>query len=414
MHPERIIQLENLKNLLKESGDRKRSPFYTLKATAKRVKLLAKLFRKAYREDTIVAWRNLIMPTEIFYAYDITPFCTESVAAMLAGNNLSSRFLDTASDNNYSVDCCSFLRCIMGAVIEDCLPTPDFLACTSYYCDGACRVFDGLRKNYKKELFFIDIPYDYPARESIDYVASQLEEMTIAIGDMIGKKIDLDRLAEVINLSNQAREYWVRICQLRRNSPAPVLGGEAIDYATVFTHAWGTKELVEIYKLLYEELKEQVERDRTDAQPEKKHRILWRHLRPYYSDNLLTDIETRHSAVVAFEEVNHVHWGEMDTREPYKSLAKKILGNLPVGKINHWIEDFFYMVECYKIDAVISFAHRGCRQLNSSVQILKDVLNKKDIPLLELDGDCVDSRDYSEEQSRIRINSFIELLQGNK
>ncbi|MFH0925617.1 MAG: hypothetical protein V1872_08315 [bacterium] len=41
----------------------------------------------AYREDSIVAWRNLIMPTEIFYAMDVVPFCIEGVAAMFSDAN---------------------------------------------------------------------------------------------------------------------------------------------------------------------------------------------------------------------------------------------------------------------------------------------------------------------------------------
>jgi benzoyl-CoA reductase/2-hydroxyglutaryl-CoA dehydratase subunit BcrC/BadD/HgdB len=266
---------------------------------------------------------------------------------------------------------------------------------------------------YKKDFFLLDIPFDYKDEEAVTYLEIQLKEMTKRIEKQLNKKIDNDRLAEVIRLSNKARYYFVKINELRTNIPAPIPGGEAIDYAAILAFTWGSKEIVEVYKLLYEEIKSRVENSGEPGQ-KRKIRILWRHLRPYYNNYLFDFIENECDAEVAFEEVNHIYWEEMDPKEPYRSLAKKLLANPPVGDFQRWIDATLGLIDKYNIDGIVSFNHWGCRQLCSGEGILKDILNKKDIPMIQIGGDCIDKRDYSFAQLKTRIQAFLEMVKVKK
>ena len=404
-------QLKKLLSLTKERGVQKRSPFYTLKASRKRLNVIANYFRKAYRKDSKVVYRSVIMPTEIFFAMDLVPVCMETVSAMLASSALSPRAINVAEQNHYSRDLCSFTRCTLGAALEDYLPTPDFLACTSYYCDDTPKLFYILSKLYGKNYFLLDIPYDYKSEEAVEYLAGQIRQMTSALEEKFEQKLDHDKLAEVIHLSNEARDYFVKVNELRENIPAPISGGEAIDYAALLAFTWGSKEMVDICKALYEDVKERVEAN-TKATNSKKIRILWRHLKPYYSDTLIEFIEKDLNCDIAFEEINYIHWERLDPKDPFRSLARKLILNSPVGPIEHWMKDSFGLLEKYKIDAVISFTHWGCRQLASTNQIFKDGLKARGIPMLELGGDCIDSRDYSFQQLKTRTQAFIEMIRG--
>jgi benzoyl-CoA reductase/2-hydroxyglutaryl-CoA dehydratase subunit BcrC/BadD/HgdB len=404
----RKLQLKRLLQITKEEGVSKKSPFYTLKASHKRVQVIANLFRRAYRQDSKVVYRSVIMPTEIFFAMDLLPVCLETVCAMLASSNLSSRLLNIAEQHHYSRDICSFTRCTLGAAIEDYLPTPDFLACTSYYCDDTTKLFYILSKMYKKEFFLLDIPYDYKNGDSIKYLTEQLIEMTKKIEKVFDRKLDPFRLQEAIRLSNEARAYFVKINELRTHIPTPISGGEAIDYAALLAFTWGSKEMVEVCKSLYEELSEIV--GKGIVKKEERLRILWRHLRPYYSDALINFIENELNATIAFEEINYIHWDEMDPKDPFRSLAKKLILNSPVGPIEHWMKDSLGLIEKYQIDAVISFTHWGCRQLGSTNQIFKEELSKRSIPMLELGGDCIDPREFSFQQLKTRIEAFLEMI----
>lgn len=391
------------------------SPYYTLRASRKRAVLTGKLFKKAYGKESLVVWRNSFVPSEIFYALDIIPFCAEGNCSMFANSGLASNPLNIAEENFYSRDTCSFLRCLVGTSSINCMPTPDLLVATSHYCDGAAKVFYNLSKKYNKPFFLIDMPYDYNNNKALDYLTFQIEDLVKNIENKFCLKMDYNKLSETIELSNEAREYFLKVCELRKNIPAPMLGGEAIDYVIMLSHTWGTKEIVEVYKLLYEELYTRV-MNKTGALPQEKYRILWRNLRPYYDTGVMSYLEFEKEAVVAFEEVNYIHWDEMDPKDPYRSIAKKLISNPPLGPFHRWLDATSSFIKEYKIDGIIEFVHWGCRHLNNTSQIVKRVLikNKMNIPFLIIDSDCLDNRNWSSGQIKTRVDAFIEILKNRK
>jgi benzoyl-CoA reductase/2-hydroxyglutaryl-CoA dehydratase subunit BcrC/BadD/HgdB len=344
---------------------------------------------------------------------DMVPVCPEAVSAILASSLLGPYVLNIAEENHYSRDVCSFTRCAVGAAIDNFLPTPDFLASMSYYCDNTNKLFSILGKMYGKDCFLLDIPYDYKSENSLDYLTAQLKAMTSLIEEGSGNKLDPEKLARTINLTNEAREYFIKVNELRTSVPAPISGGEAIDFAALLAFTWGSEEMVDLCKTLYEEVKEKVETNADAPKTYDRPRILWRHLRPYYDNSLIDFIEKDMNCDIVFEEINYIHWGEMDPDDPFRSLARKLILNSPVGPIEHWIEDSFGLLEKYRVNAVISFNHWGCRQLSSTNQIFKDELKKRGIPALELGGDCIDNRNYSFQQMKTRIQAFIEMIEDN-
>jgi len=68
------------------------------------------------------------------------------------------------------------------------------------------------------------------------------------------------------------------------------------------------------------------------------------------------------------------------------------------------------MVERYQIDGVIHYNQRGCRQSCGGVPLIKEFLKKQNIPMLILDGDGIDMRNYSEGQTRTRLKAFLEMI----
>jgi len=411
-HP-RKVQFRNLRELLKKKREKQDTPYYTLKATKLRSALLGRLFRKAYQKDSVVAWRSSFVPSEILFALDIIPFAPEGVISMFANSHLTDDILKVAEDNNSSRDTCSFLRGITGSVVNDYMPKPDFLIATSLYCHGSAQVFKSLSKKYKKDFFYIDVPFHTSRPYVVDYIAKQMEDIMKRMAKKTGREFDIDKLKQAIIYSNQARDYYAKVNELRQHKPTPILGGEAIDYAIMLAHTFGSKEMVEICKTLYEELKERVDAGFTPM-GEEKHRILWRQLRPYYTNELFSYLEKTHKAAIAFEEVNFVYWKEMDPNEPFRSLAKRLLSNPPIDFTKQWLVVTKKFIEDFKIDGIVEFAHWGCRFLSAGTQIVKESLQEKNIPLLIIDGDCIDRRDYSDGQVKTRIDAFVEILNRKK
>jgi len=360
----------------------------------------AKKMKAALQREGLVVWGNAFAPFEMFYGLDLTPCQPESLAALAAKMGLSQQAITCAEAGCYSSDLCSFYRCALGLNIEGLIPRPDIIISTSYLCDGSVKFFQNMSQFYGCEHYLLDVPY-HDTENARRYLASQLEE----------KSLDLDKLAKALRLANEAREYMLKINELRRAVPCPLSGSDALSYLLDMQFfGFGSEAGVRFFKALYEELKNSVESGQGAVDGE-QYRLLWlHHVRPYYHNKIISHLEEM-GASVCFGEGNHVHWGPLDEANPFSSLAAKILSNPSGGQLERRSNLVLELVERYGIDGVIHFSHWGCRQSSGGEYIIRDLMRKRGTPMLILNGDGVDSRNYSEEQAKLRLDAFLEMLE---
>ena len=366
-------------------------------------------FAEAYSGKKPVAWVNLFFPNELLYAIDHAPFLPEVAAALASGINISSLLLEKSENEWHSSDTCSFHRCAIGGALADYMPIPDVVIATTNLCDGAARSFFLCSKIYNKDFFTIDIPY-YMNKESIKYVSSQLKELMAKLCEISGRKFDIDRLRETVRLSNEARTYIKKSNELRMVNPSPVSKFDGLAFILAFTASQGLRAGIDIYKTLNIELEQKINENEKTGKPKDKLRLLWMHLKPYYSNRIMDMLLYEFGAEIVFEEFNYVYWDEIDESDPFRGLAIKCLQNTGNGPVNRRIELIKKLISDYQIDAVIHFSHWGCKQSNGALKVIKDEISRAGTQFLSLDGDCVDSRNYSEGQYRTRIEGFLETL----
>ena len=139
---------------------------------------------------------------------------------------------------------------------------------------------------------------------------------------------------------------------------------------------------------------------------EEKFRLLWLHyIKPYYPNEIISFLESQGAAIV-FGEANHVYWGPLDPARPFESLAAKMLANPSGGPLERRASLALEFVDRYNIDGVIHFSHWGCRQSCGGEYVIRDMMRKKGVPMLVLDGDGADSRNYSKEQTRLEAGGL--------
>ncbi|MEE9200620.1 MAG: 2-hydroxyacyl-CoA dehydratase family protein [Candidatus Brocadiales bacterium] len=381
-----------------------------LKGTQSRERAMYKLLMESFRDTSTVIWKSTFVPSEIIYALGAVPLYIESFSAIASAVDICPEMLDASERQGLSRDSCTFLRGVVGASMKDILPRPDALVSTSYYCDGDPKIFDIFAEEYKKPHYYLQVPFMVDEEWSRDILAEQLEEITMELARVTDNTFSRDRLSEVIENSNEACRHFRRAMEVRKHSPSPMLGCEAIDYIGAITQLWGSKEFVRISRLLCEELEERVDKGVAAVEDERQ-RLLWCHLRPYYNDEVFNYLELDHRAVVAFESVNLITWEDMDPQKPFRSLAEKLLANPAIGPCERMTGWVARMVRDYNIDGVIWMAPWGCRHFNSLSQLVKEGLRKEvDVPFFILDLECIDKRNYSREQVRTRLDAFIEVL----
>ncbi len=379
-----------------------------LRATQRMTEMVLDFYHEVVKRNKPYVLTTIWAPSEILYALDIIPICVESTATTLAGFGLSDEFLGIAEKNFHTPETCSILRCGVGAVIDKLFPQPSAVIAATHLCDAGAKVNSTASRVYGCPYFLIDVPQER-GEEAVSYVAKQLEEMAHGLSEITGRKLNKQKLAQAIELSNQARKYALRVNELRQAVPSPMRGSEALAYLYMVALGFGSKEAVDIYRSMAKELEKRVAKKFTPI-GEEKYRLLWLHVRPYFRNRLFHYLEKEKKASVAFEEINHIYWDELDPEQPFKSVAQRLVLNSANGPIDSYTDILIDLARKYKVDGVLHYAHWGCRWNYGRLRVIKDAFQKKGIPFVSIDCDSVSSQNYFEGQLNSRIDTFLDML----
>jgi len=396
-------------NLIQDRGGvpgEKHLPSIALRAKSTVGDLLSK-------DDRPMVWRNLFFPTELLNAMDLRSMTLETYAALMARNHHKVKTaFDHAASKGYSGETCSFLRMLEGVK----LPTPKYIVSTSQPCQQGERIFRDLAMDYgcEDKFFSLHTPMNKDGH-AVEHVAEDLMMVTQQMEKATGHKLDMGRLAEACDLSNQAREYTQKANELRLLAPPLLRGSQAIYFAMMFSQLWGRKELVAIQKQYLEDLENVRAEVEKSVDFDHTHRLLWLHLPPFYDQSLLDYIELECKAPIVFEEVNFVGWDKLDPDDPFRSLARKILS---VGFMDPHMRARYIIeyVKKGKLNGCILYNHGfgRCSMSDSSfIKLLRAELKAAQVPLLVLDGDCVDQT-IDPCSTYTKVSAYIEALNENK
>ena len=357
-----------------------------------------------------LVWRNLFFPSEILNAFGCRIRTLETYAALFARRpQRIKEALGHAAQKGFDQQTCSFLRVLEGMPMEK----PDFVVSTSQPCQQAERIFEDLVEEYEipDRLFSLHTPINKQTPNAVEVIADGLAEAIYLMEKSFGRKLDMGRLEEAIELSNQAADFGRKCNELRWSSPPLVRGSEAIYNAVVFSQWWGTQEFVEIQQQYYEELLQKKEWAEKRYSIDDTHRLLWMHLPPFYDTRHLDFIEDRCNAPIIFEETNFIGWKPLDPKDPLRSLADKLLTTgfldpalrieyvkkaIPVGKFTGCVLYTHGFGRCSLADRPFS-------------KHLRTALEEMGVPLLALEGDCMDAS-IDPCSTVTKIASFVEAL----
>ncbi|CEP67398.1 2-hydroxyglutaryl-CoA dehydratase, D-component [Moorella glycerini] len=364
----------------------------------------------AYLQQGPVVWHNVFFPTEILYGLGLVPFAPEAAAAVAVGMGVAEEAFRVAEGEWVSGESCSFHRLAYGCDRAGYLPPPGAVVCSSHLCDAAPQSLAAAAGYHHVPFYLLDVPHRQDAA-AINYVARQLKSITFSLAEALGVPWDQERFQEAVIASNTAREHLLAVNRLRRQRPAYIRGDEAHGFIYLMLAGFGSEAAAAVYRQLAAEL-EQRWREQRRAVPEERARLLWLHLRPYYPTEIFNLLEQEAGAVVVFEEMHHVYWEPLDPARPFYSLAGKVLSHHGLGCMSRRIEAILAMVDAYQVDGVIHFAHWGCRQSTAGLRMLQDALRDREIPFLNLEGDCVDKSKYAPGAIRTRLEGFLEMLRA--
>lgn len=390
---------------------------------------------------------------EIIRAMDIVPIWTENFAGIAGAKRDAQRFLEKAEGHNLSRSLCTYALCGIGfdSWREELggemppnspwggQPKPDMmLSSGQIICDPRNKWYQAAQ-HYMPDVpiynvglpiiqFETDINYKEATGYYVKYITEQLRGLVAFLEKQTGKKMDYDRLAETVELSDRTWDMVIDAYELRKAVPCPMGTGDAMNTMVPLAFLMGTQQAHDFFKDLYNELQEKIAR-KEGAVPDEKYRLLWGGGLPSWF--ALTDFNYFESKGAVFpaettyrliertdrldipnvsDPIEHLAWRWVKWSTYWHNKARRRPGSTPeVERLINYIEE-------YKIDGIVMHEAFSCRswhvgliwQLNQVKKIYRD------IPTLVLESDIIDISSYNEADTRARIDTFIDTLAASK
>jgi benzoyl-CoA reductase/2-hydroxyglutaryl-CoA dehydratase subunit BcrC/BadD/HgdB len=373
---------------------------------------VARLGQRLYGGDHCVAWCGVAAPFDLLTAMGVTSCFVEFVGAMLASTGMAPAFMEEAEHAGFASDICAYHRSVMGAAQKNMMPIPDFLIATSCPCSGGLAIMENLAKEFEKDLFVLNIPQE-ASPAGVQYLADQMRDMTAFVADQTGKPLKDDALSEVIEQTNQVRQLMADVYTLAQSVPSPANSVSLSNFGIVMALLMGSPAGVEVAQAYFDDFSKKVAHGVSGAKNE-KFRLLWIQNRIQYKNPLIPFLENELGAVIVADELNSITWEAIDPADPYTGFAKRAI-SIP---FNGWgatrISHLQKMAKQFKVDGAINPCHWGCRQGTGMRGLISDGFKEIGVPTLNLEVDCVDSRNFAEGQLKTRLEAFIEILEARR
>jgi benzoyl-CoA reductase/2-hydroxyglutaryl-CoA dehydratase subunit BcrC/BadD/HgdB len=407
---------------------------------------------KAKEEGKKVAYAFIVcMMDEIMRAMDIVPAWGEAFSGICAAKRDAEKYLQKAEADNYSRSLCTYATCSLGFDMwrEELggemppnspwggMGRPDMiLGSAQQLCDPRFKWPQATQHYIHDVPIFITGLYYPPWDPTIDhreeepfyvkYAAAELRECVRFCEKVTGKKMDWDRFAQVVDLTDRTINLFIETYELRKNVPCPMDTGDAMNTMVPISFMLGTQECYDFYLALNEELRQKIERKEGVANPE-KYRLVWGAGLPswfaladfqYFNDKgAVFPVETtyrcseptyRCDLPETNDPIEHLAWRWVRYWTHWYDKARQRPGSIPeVERLIEYIED-------YKCDGVVFHSAFSCRSWHAGIVLQAEILRKvyREIPVLIMEGDIVDISSYNETDTRNQIDAFVETLEA--
>jgi len=236
---------------------------------------------KAKAEGKSIAYTFIVCSyDEIIRAMDIVPVWTENYAGICGAKRDAERFLERAESLNFSRSLCTYALCGLGfdewrEELREMPPNPpwggqarpDFmLSSGQILCDPRNKWYQAVQQ-YIPDVPIYNVGLPWPLYEDdidlaevepyyIKYIVEELRGLVKFLEKHTGRKMDWDRLSELVDLGERTWNLIWETYELRRAVPTPMGTGDAMNTMVPMVFMLGTQEGYDFFVDLNKELKE--------------------------------------------------------------------------------------------------------------------------------------------------------------
>jgi benzoyl-CoA reductase subunit B len=373
--------------------------------------------------------------TELIYTFDMLPVYPE-INALQSGMRQKSRdYIREAEDIGFSEDVCSYVKCDIGMMLQgnvgptgQQLPPPDVLLLSYTGCFVFMKWFENLKRLYPNaEIAMLHIPYQESGRieeQAVEYIRSQLVTEVIPILEKVsGCKFDSEKLAAKLDLAAQAEDLLVSVFDSARHKPSPIDAyfGGVYYIGPIFTAFRGTRECVEYYRDLQNEVAFRVENKLGPITPDgylenERFRLVvegppnWTHFREFWKlfyDTGAVFVASSYTRVGGVYDDGFRH----SSADPLRSMAEYCLGCYTNLSLPQRIDLLERWIHRYQAHGLLVNSIKSCKSFSAGqLVMMRDLEERLGIPVGFIETDLVDPRYYSFSNIKNRLDSFFQML----
>jgi benzoyl-CoA reductase/2-hydroxyglutaryl-CoA dehydratase subunit BcrC/BadD/HgdB len=378
----------------------------------------------AKQEGRPVVWITSMAPVEMVYAFDGIPFFPENYAALCSSRKLAAEFCEAAEARGFSQDLCAYALCMFGSIYEnrgafgdEGVAKPDILLATEGACATHPKWWEAMQRHFNCPLVIVDAAYavdsETLSEHQKSYLVGELKSAAASMEEHTKKKFDIDKLREVVALSDRASELWDQIDEFRKAVPTPISQIDVFTCLFPLVTLKGTKEAVEFYVQLRDEVKERADNG-IGFVPDEKFRLIW-DLFPIYHNMRLLNYFAEFGAAFVTDLYGNAFSGRLDSSDPFGSLAERYLSffmrSASLGKA----EIYKKRALEYSVDGIVFHSNRCCRCFTAEQPDVGNILREElGLPSMMFGANMVDPRGYDDVQVKAQVESFIEMLESRK
>ncbi len=411
-----------------EKSKPKRKP---IQATNKMKEIMSDYFQELDEASNdpngLVAWCTSVGPAELLLSFDFKVYYPENHGAMLGSTRMAMDLIPVANALGYSPDICSYLTSDVGSFIKNespmlkaynmkGFPKPDVLVYNTNQCRDVQDWFAFYSRRFKVPLIGINSPGKVGAlrEDHIKGVEAQLKELVKPLEEVSGNSFNEEKFKESVRLSRKTTVLWRQVLETAAYRPSPFTFFDGTIHMGPAVVLRGSQTAVNYYELLLIELKQRI-KDNVVAVDGEQFRLYWEGMPIWGKLRDLSELFMENqTCVVASTYCNSWIFEGFDIDHLFYGMAKaytEIFINRSEQIKEEYIKD---MVKKYDIDGIIFHDSKTCPSNSNARYGMPERLREDGIPTLILDGDLNDLRCYSEEQSKTKIQAFIEQLQEAK
>ncbi len=306
---------------------------------------------------------------------------------------------------------CPLVKAFMGAKVSR--TCPYFQSCDMIIGETTC---DGKKKAYEiledyMPVHVMELP-QMKRKKNYEEWQDEIKLFIKKMEELTGNEVTVEKLRKSIDLCNRKRRALKRLYDLRKHTPSPISGLDALLVSQV-AFLDDIERFIEKTNELCDELEERVKNLKANG---KKRIVVTGTPMAVPNWKLHSIVEGLDAEIVVEETCTGTRYFENEVStegETIEDLVKNLADRYM--KINcacftpndGRIDDVIRLVEEYKADGVINYNLSFCHTYAIEYEKLEKALKEKNIPVLNVETD------YSEEdagQIKTRVEAFLEMI----